>query len=120
MSDTTDGVRFGVGRVLGTLLGVGLSLVLVAGLLILADNLTITLFSIELTGWNIWAFCSLYFGTIACTKLGLSAFSEEADKSVFEVVEVTPDRELDVAARDDVAAQDRVTVTANTGCMVSR
>ena len=77
MSGTTDGVRFGVGRVLGTLLGVGLSLVLVAGLLILADNLTITLFSIEIGGWNIWAFCWLCFGTIACTKLGLSAFSEQ-------------------------------------------
>ncbi len=63
--------------VVGTLLGGGLSLVLVAGLLILADNLTITLFSIEIGGWNIWAFCWLCFGTIACTKLGLSAFSEQ-------------------------------------------
>ena len=37
-----------------------------------------------------------------------------------DVVEVTPDRQLDVAARDDLAAQDRVAVAANTGCMVSR
>ena len=44
---------------------------------------------------------------------------EPAFVSVFEVVEVTPDRELDVAARDDLAAQDRVTVAANTRCMVS-
>ena len=39
--------------------------------------------------------------------------------SVFDVVEVTPDCQLDVAASDDLAAQDRVTVAANTGCMVS-
>jgi len=39
---------------------------------------------------------------------------------VFEVVEITPDRELDVAARDNLTAQDRVAITANTGCMVSR
>ena len=77
MSGTTGGVRFEVGRVLGTLIGVGLGLVLAAGLLILADNLTITLFSIEIGGWGIWQFCWLYFGTIACTKLGLSAFSEQ-------------------------------------------
>ena len=32
---------------------------------------------------------------------------------------MTPDRELDVAARDDLAAQDRVTVAADTVCMVS-
>jgi hypothetical protein len=30
--------------------------------------------------------------------------------SVLDVVEITPDRELDVAAFDDLAAQDRVTV----------
>ena len=39
---------------------------------------------------------------------------------VFKVVEVTPDRELDVAARDDLAAQDRVTVAGDARCMVSR
>ena len=49
----------------------------------------------------------------------LSAEIEPAFVSVFEVVEVTPDRELDVAACDDFTAQDRVTVAANTGCMVS-
>ena len=77
MNDNTNGAGFGVRRVLGAMLGVGLGLVLVAGLLILADNLTITLFSIEIGGWGIWQFCWLYFGTIACTKLGLSAFSEQ-------------------------------------------
>jgi hypothetical protein len=40
--------------------------------------------------------------------------------SVLEVVEVTPDREFNVAARDDLAAQNRFTAGANTGCMVSR
>ena len=45
---------------------------------------------------------------------------EPAFVSVFEVVEVTPDRELDVAARDDLAAQDRVTVAGDARCMVSR
>ena len=39
--------------------------------------------------------------------------------SVFEVVEVTPDRELDVAARDDLAAQNRFTVAVDACCMVS-
>ena len=39
---------------------------------------------------------------------------------VVEVVAITPDRELDVAACDDLAAQDRVTVAADAGCMVSR
>ena len=39
--------------------------------------------------------------------------------SVLDVVEVTPDRQLNVAACDDLAAQNRVTVAANTGCMVS-
>ena len=39
--------------------------------------------------------------------------------SVFDVVEVTPDRQLNVAARDDLAAQNRFAVAANTGCMVS-
>ena len=77
MNDKTNGAGFGVGRVLGAMLGVGLGLVLAAGLLVLADNLTITLFSIEIGGWDIWAFCWIYFATIACTKLGLSAFSEQ-------------------------------------------
>ena len=54
-----------------------LAFVLTAGMLILADNLTITLFSIEIGGWGILEVCYLYFGTIACTKLGLSAFSEQ-------------------------------------------
>ena len=44
---------------------------------------------------------------------------EPAFVSVLDVVGVTPDRQLNVAARDDLAAQDRVTVAANTGCMVS-
>jgi len=44
---------------------------------------------------------------------------EPAFVSVLDIVEVTPDRELDVAALDDLAAQDRVTVAADTGCMVS-
>ena len=35
--------------------------------------------------------------------------------SVLDVVEITPDRELDVAACDDLAAQDRVTVAADAG-----
>ena len=39
--------------------------------------------------------------------------------SVLDVVEVTPDRELDVAARDDVATQDRVAVAVNAVGMVS-
>ena len=77
MNDKSSGPRFGVGRVLGTLIGVGLGLGLAAGLLVLADNLTITLFSIEIRGWDIWAFCWVYFATLACTKLGLSAFSEQ-------------------------------------------
>ena len=38
---------------------------------------------------------------------------------VLDIVEVTPDREFDVVARDDLAAQDRVTVAADAGCMVS-
>jgi hypothetical protein len=38
--------------------------------------------------------------------------------SVFEVVEVTPDRQLNVAARDDFTAQDRVTVAADAVGMV--
>jgi len=44
---------------------------------------------------------------------------QSAFVSVLEVVEVTPDRELDVAACDNLTAQDRVTIAANTGCMVS-
>jgi len=40
--------------------------------------------------------------------------------SVLDVVEMTPDRELNVAACDDLAAQDRVTVAVDAGCMVSR
>ena len=44
---------------------------------------------------------------------------EPAFVGVFDVVKVTPDRELNVATRDDLAAQDRVTVTGDTGCMVS-
>ena len=35
---------------------------------------------------------------------------------VFNVVEMMLDRELDVAARDDLTAQNRVTVAADTGC----
>ena len=34
--------------------------------------------------------------------------------SVFEVFEVTPDREFDVATCDDLSAQDGVTVAADT------
>ena len=44
---------------------------------------------------------------------------EPAFVSVVDVVEVTPDRELDVAACDDFTAQNRFAVAANTGCMVS-
>jgi len=39
--------------------------------------------------------------------------------SVIYVVEVSPGRQFDVEARDDVAAQNRVAVTADTGCVVS-
>ena len=39
---------------------------------------------------------------------------------VFDVVKVTPDRELNVATRDDLAAQNRFAVAADTGCMVSK
>ena len=39
--------------------------------------------------------------------------------SVLDVVEVTPDREFDVAACDDLTAQNRVAVPADAGCMVS-
>ena len=45
---------------------------------------------------------------------------EPAFVSVLDVVEVTPDRQFDVAACDDLTAQDRVTVAADAGCMVSR
>ena len=41
---------------------------------------------------------------------------QAAFMSVLDDVEVTPDRELDVAARDDFTAQNRVTVAADTGC----
>ena len=44
---------------------------------------------------------------------------EPAFVGVFEVVEVTPDRELNVVARDDLATQNRVTVAGDAGCMVS-
>ena len=44
---------------------------------------------------------------------------EPAFVSVFDVVEVTPDRELDVAACDDLTAQDRVKVAVDACCMVS-
>jgi len=44
---------------------------------------------------------------------------EPAFVGVFEVVEVTPDRELNVAACDDLAAQDRVTIAGDACCMVS-
>jgi hypothetical protein len=39
---------------------------------------------------------------------------------VFEVVEVTPHGKLNAVTRDDLAAQDRVAVVVDTGCMVSR
>ena len=39
---------------------------------------------------------------------------EPAFVGVLEVVEVTPDRELNVVARDDLTAQNRVTVAADT------
>jgi len=39
--------------------------------------------------------------------------------SVLDVVEVTSDRELDVAACDDLAAQDRFAVAVDACCMVS-
>ena len=38
---------------------------------------------------------------------------------VFDVVEVTPDSELDVAARDDLTAQNRFAVVADAVGMVS-
>jgi hypothetical protein len=44
---------------------------------------------------------------------------EPAFVSVFDVVEVTPDRQLNVPACVDLAAQNRVAVAADAGCMVS-
>ena len=41
---------------------------------------------------------------------------EPAFVSVFEVVEVSPDRELDVAARDDLTAQDRYSDAMMSAC----
>ena len=40
----------------------------------------------------------------------------EIEPAFVSVLEITPDRELDVAARDDFTAQNRVTVAADTGC----
>ena len=45
---------------------------------------------------------------------------EPAFVSTLDVVEITPDRELNVAACVDLATQECVAVTADTGCMVSR
>ena len=43
----------------------------------------------------------------------------EMQPAFVSVFEVTPDREFDVATCDYLSAQDRVTVAADTGCMVS-
>ena len=55
------------------------------------------------------------FRRFVVKRSAVSELDFDAKQTRFE----RADRELNVAARDDLAAQDRVTVTGDTGCMVS-